>query len=137
MRTLRRLFLVIALLVVGGYFYVMAGRPFQLPEGKIPDVKTVLEAVTTPKGGPVTVYRWRNDKGHWTYGSTPPPGTAYETVTVDPDQSVLPSSPTDKKEKESGGVLPFSQEQIRQMFEQASRLSKQPDESAAEPPGKK
>ncbi len=121
MRTVWRLLLLL-LLLAGGYVYLYGG--------KLGDVKSALEEVTAHHG-PITVYRWRDRDGNWVYGSEPPPGVKYETRTVNPDKNVAPSVPTGEK-KDGGSILPFSQEDIRKMFEHATDLTTHEEKSGTE-----
>lgn len=65
-------------------------------EEKLP---TLSETVKR-SGQSVTVYRWREKNGSWSFGSEPPAGVKYDTISVDPDANLIPGLPA----KESNEV---------------------------------
>lgn len=101
MRSIIRLSLL--LLVAAGIapFFITGkdGRPLlslsRLNAPSLPQVS--LPAWNKPEGddrasAPVTLYRWRDERGIWQFSDNPPPpGVAYETVAVDPDVNLLDS----------------------------------------------
>lgn len=56
--------------------------------------KSLPELPTLPigdrrSGDTVTIYRWRDNNGNWSFGSEPPQGVKYETFSVNPDANLI------------------------------------------------
>jgi hypothetical protein len=56
---------------------------------KLPD----LPSVDRRSGQTVTVYRWRDKSGNWSFGSEPPAGVKAEAMTVNPDANLIRGLP--------------------------------------------
>ncbi len=53
---------------------------------KLPD----LPEIGKRSGQTVTVYRWREKNGSWSFGSEPPAGVKYDAISVYPDANLIP-----------------------------------------------
>jgi len=109
-RTRRIIKLLLLLLVFSGIvpFVYPWGRPLltldgvSLPklkeiESKLPDVK--LPRLDDHGNQTVTVYRWRNKNGNWSFGSEPPAGVKYDAISVNPDANLIQGMQQDDEKK--------------------------------------
>ena len=60
------------------------------PRGRDESITAPDDPVAARRVGPA-LYKWRDDQGVWNITDAPPAGRAFERVTVNPDQNVVPT----------------------------------------------
>lgn len=100
--------LLLLLLLLSGIlpFVYPFGRPLlTLSDISLPKLEKIGEKLPdlpkfdTRSGQTVTVYRWRDNSGNWSFGSEPPAGVQAETMTVNPDANLIPGLPQGEEKK--------------------------------------
>ncbi len=90
--------LLLLLLIFSGIlpFVYPWGHPLlTLDRVNLPELKSLssklpeLPVVNEHKSEVVTVYRWRDKDGTWSYGSQPPENTKFEALNVNPDTNLI------------------------------------------------
>jgi hypothetical protein len=107
--------LLLLLLLLSGIlpFVYPFGRPLlKLSDINLPKLETIgeklpdLPRLDKRSGQTVTVYRWRDKSGNWSFGSEPPAGVKAETMTVNPDANLIRGLPqTEENEAEGNTVI--------------------------------
>ncbi len=122
MKLFIKLLIFIVVLGVSGLFVLKRpdGQPWLDIRAFIPDFKReaaaldgVKQAVVEqfnevrpkPESTVVTVYKWRNAEGQWTYSDTPPENAESEIIVVNSNTNIVQSEPlpSPKVEQKSGG----------------------------------
>lgn len=88
------------------------GRPLlKLSDISMPNLEAVKEKLPElPRldrrsGQIVTVYRWRDKSGNWSFGSEPPAGVKAESMTVDPDANLIQGLPQSEESGADGTTV--------------------------------
>lgn len=95
---------------------------------KLPDMPKIENRNTDP----ITIYRWRDKSGNWSFGSEPPQGVRYEAISVNPDANLVQGlAQGEEKEKtgtttiqsDNGGktvsVMGYSAEDVSKIMQSA------------------
>ncbi len=106
--------LLLLLLLLSGIlpFVYPFGRPLlKLSDISMPNLKAIKEKLPelprldTRSGQVVTVYRWRDKSGNWSFGSEPPAGVKAESMTVNPDANLIQGLPQSEVSKAGGTTV--------------------------------
>jgi hypothetical protein len=120
------------------------GRPLlRLSDLNLPKLNEIsaklpeLPSIDRRRGETVTVYRWRDKNGNWSFGSEPPKGVKSETITVNPDANLIQGIPQEEEKKtgkttviESSGdgkpisVMGYSAEDVSKIMRSAKEARK-------------
>ena len=108
----RRIFIFLALLAVIPFAFPFGHPMLSLHDINIGNLKKALSTKKTESSGftlnedqlstPVTVYRWKDKSGAWSFSSRPPAdGTTYTTITVQSDTNLIRGAPVNTTEEQS------------------------------------
>lgn len=108
----KRMFIVLVLIAIIPFAFPFGHPMLSLNDINLGTLKKTLSTEKTEPAGftlnedqlstPVTVYRWKDKSGAWSFSSRPPAdGTTYTTITVQSDANLIRGAPVKTAEEQS------------------------------------